>query len=391
MSQKRKGQFSVLEEDTNFETRFEEHQDFVETMEKKEFTKIKTIEGNRFSTHFQDIWTNPEQTHQVYFVHDPIFNINYLRLRNVTNVSKEPKSIRKLGRGFLEINYTEIPDILNEAIENGNEDEKAQAIFIFAVGLSAWYDPRYLDVFRLYLEQSSVKVRLATIRAIGFQLWDECAQLLENVIQNDSNPAVRAYATETLRQIQQPDFDPDDLYENSSNYPYSLERVTEKGLMILPQIKDDLQAWMKQQGYLVMDALVLYQYLEETYGEFKPTDESVDENQVELPQVETENQEEQPTENDEPNQPELTEEKRRQQLQQELKKDRKQLASLKSQQIEIENRIENNRKTDLFGRNKGNLDKERDRLTQEIEKIQQRINHSESSIKAEKEKQVDED
>ena len=41
MSQKREGFFSVLEEDTNFDTRFEEHQDFTEILEKKEFLKIK--------------------------------------------------------------------------------------------------------------------------------------------------------------------------------------------------------------------------------------------------------------------------------------------------------------------------------------------------------------
>ena len=384
MSQKRKGQFSVLEEDTNFETRFEEHQDFVETMEKKEFVKIKTIEGNRFSTHFQDIWTNPEQTHHVYFVHDPIFNINYLRLRNVTNVSKEPKSIRKLGRGFLEINYTEIPDILNEAIEDGNEDEKARAIFTFAVGLSAWYDPRYLDVFKLYLDQSSVKVRLATIKAIGFQLWNECAPILKNLISSDPNPAVREYASQTLKQIQQPDFDPDDLYENPSNYPHSFERITEKGLMILPQIKDDLQAWMKQQSYQVVDALVLYQYLVEVYGEFKPTDEPVEENETAESQIENEDNSEQTSETTEPQQSEITQ---FQQLQQELAQDKKQLKSWRSQLKKTEERIEHDRRTNIFGRKQsGNDERERDRLTQEIEDIKQRIAQNESLLKAEEER-----
>ena len=57
----------------------------------------------------------------------------------------------------------------------------------------------------------------------------------------------------------------------------------------------------------------------------------------------------------------------------ELKQDRSQLASLKSQQIEIEQRIENNRKTNLFGRNRGILNEERDRLTQKIEKTEDRI------------------
>ena len=88
-----------------------------------------------------------------------------------------------------------------------------------------------------------------------------------------------------MRQIQQPDFDPDDLVEHPENYPDSLERVTELGLMILPQIKDDLQAWMKERGYLAMDALVLYQYLVEVYGKFKPTESEPENSQSMLRSV----------------------------------------------------------------------------------------------------------
>ena len=175
---------------------------------------------------------------------------------------EKPKSIRKLGGWFPSKEQTEISVEAIEALKNGDEEEQVQAIFNFAVGFYH-YDSRYLGRFDKYLKSPSVKVRLATIRAIGFQLWDGCIPLLEHLISSDPNPAVRAYATETLRQIQQPDFDPDNLYENSSHYPDSFESITEKGLMKLPQIKEDLQAWMRKQGYSVMDALVLYQYLKE--------------------------------------------------------------------------------------------------------------------------------
>ena len=381
MAQKREGEFFVLEEDTNFDTRVEEHQDFVESLEKQKFIKIKTIEGNRFSTPFQDIWTNPEKTHHVYFVHDPIVNINYLRIRNVSDISKEPKSIRELGMWFVKTHYTEIFDMSNEAIEDGSEDEKTQAIFTFAVGFSAWYDPRYSDVFKVYLEQSSVKVRLATVRAIGFQLWDECVQLLENLIQNDSNFAVRAYAQEIKRQIQQPDFDPDDLYENPENYPNSLERITEKGLIILPQIKDDLQAWMKQQGYPVMDALVLYQYLVETYGEFKPTESESDT----LAAKDSDNSS-QPETIEDQNESQQAESKRLERMQQELESNKQKLTELRTQLKKVEERIDFARRTNIFGRKQsGENERERDKLTQEIEDIKNRIAAHESSIKAQQE------
>ena len=379
MAQRREGYFFVLEEDTNFNTRFEEHQDFIEVVKQREFIEIKTIEGNQFSTPFQDIWTNPEKTHHVYFVHDPVLNINYFRIHNVSNVSKEPKSIRKVGGIFSGYHYTELAVAAEqEALESGDEDEQARAIFNFAVGFYV-YDSRYPSLFEEYLKSPSIKVCLATIRAIGFQLWDGCIPLLEKVIKENSNPAVREYATQTLEQIQQPDFDPDDLYENPSNYPHSFERITEKGLMILPQIKDDLQAWMEEKGYQLIDALVLYQYLVEVYGEFKPSDESIDKNETAQTSIENEDNSEQTTETIEPQQPKITES---QQLQQQLIADRKQLNSLRSQLTKTEKRIAEARRTNIFGRpESGDNERERDRLTQEIKEAKDKIAQNEALLR----------
>ena len=188
-------------------------------------------------------------------------NTNYIRISGDSD--NEPKSISELGSWFPFYYYTELAIAAEqEAPESGEEEEQVLAVFNFAVGFYV-YDSRYPSLFEEYSESPSVKVRLATIKAIGFQLWDGCIPLLKKLISSDSNPAVRAYATETLRQIQQPNFDPDDLYENPFNYPDSFENVTEQGLIKLPQIKKNLQAWMRKQKYSVMDALVLYQYLKE--------------------------------------------------------------------------------------------------------------------------------
>ena len=376
MSQRREGTFYVLEEDTNYNSRFDEHEDFVEALENKKFIKIKTLEGNRFSIPFQDIWTNPKQTHQVYFVYDPILNTNYLRISG--NENNEPESISKLGRRFSRYHYTELSTIVLEAFEDDNEDEQAQAIFNFAIGFYV-YDSRYPTAFEKYLKSPSVKVRLATIRAIGFQLWNECAPILENLISEDPNPAVRAYATETLRQIQQPDFDPDDLVENPSNYPNSLENVTEQGLMRLPQIKDDLQAWMKQQKYRVVDGLVLYQYLVETYGEFKPTDEPlVAKNETPKLLVESNDNDKK-----EPSQPEITEKEQRKQ---QLQEDKQQLKELKEKLKQVEERIKQAQKTNIFGRKQsGENERQRDELMVEIKETFARIAQNESAIDALKE------
>ena len=84
-------------------------------------------------------------------------------------------------------------------------------------------------------------------------------------------------------------------------------------------------------------------------------------------------------------QPSTTKTKEIQQLQQQLDSQRKQLASLKSQQIDLEKRIENNRKTDLFDRNQGRLDREKDELIQQIKEVKNKITKNESLIEVKKE------
>ena len=81
-------------------------------------------------------------------------------------------------------------------------------------------------------------------------------------------------------------------------------------------------------------------------------------------------------------QPSTTKTKEIQQLQQQLDSQRKQLTSLESQQIDLEKRIENNRKTDLFGRNQGRLNTEKDKIAQEIQEIKNRIAKNESLLNA---------
>ena len=384
MNQKRKGKFWVIEEDANYESRFAEHEDFIDTMGKKEFIKTRTIEGNKFSTPFQDVWTNPEKTHRVYFIHDFVVDTNCVR---VSGENEEPKSISELRSWFIILEDGELCQAADDALKENDEDEAARAIF--NIGIAYHFHHRAaMMMFERYLKSPSVKIRLATIRAIGFQLWNECIPLLENLIASDPNPAVREYATETLRQIKQSDFDPDDLYENPSNYPHSFERITEKGLLIVPQIKDDLQAWMKEQGYLAVDALVLYQYLVEVYGEFKPTDdEPANKHQeVEPPVDNTQDDSDKLTETDESDQPENAESKAIEQLQQELESDKQLLAELRTQLQKVEERIKQARKTNIFGRKQSGVnEQERDELMAQIKATKQRINQNESSLKSQAE------
>ena len=80
-------------------------------------------------------------------------------------------------------------------------------------------------------------------------------------------------------------------------------------------------------------------------------------------------------------QPESTEPKGVEQLQQELDSDKKQLTQLRSQLKQVEERIIQARKTNIFGRKQsGENERERDRITQEIKDIKIRIAQNETSI-----------
>ena len=381
MSQKREGEFYVLE-DEEYNSRIDEHQKFVETMQKHEFTNIKTLKGNRFSIPFQDIWANPEQTHQVYFVYDPIVNTNYVRiLRQSDQSNNEPKSISQLSSWFIIRERGELCREADEAIKENDEYIASQAILNIAITYYR-HHPAAMMMFERYLKSPSVKVRLATIRAIGFQLWEECIPLLEKVIQEDSHRAVRNYAKEILRQIQQPDFDPDDLYEHPENYPNSLERVTDKAFQILPQLRDDLQVWMRERGIDVIDALDLYQYMQEVYeSETVKDDSKSTESSDNL--FDSDNSDNIKPDTIEDQNESSVESLELEQLQQELKNDKQKLTELRTQLKQVEERIKQARKTNIFGRKQsGENERERDKLTQEIKDVKNRIAENESSIKA---------
>lgn len=124
-------------------------------------------------------------------------------------------------------------------------------------------------------------------------------------------------------------------------------------------------------------------------------DESIHWEQLELKtkftwlEEKTSSQNQQSTKTIEPDRSEITQ---IEQLQQQLKEDKKQLKQLRSRLTKTESRIENARRTNIFGRKQsGNDERERDTLTQEIEEIKQRINQNESLLKAEEEQQISED
>ena len=200
IKQRREGTFLVLREDTNYKTRIDEHKRFVRTMKRRGFIKVETIPGDDETTPFQDIWLNPERTNSVYFVHDPVVDTNYLRVRD----ENDGDLVGDLLGWFPRYDRSELLETADLALKEDDEDEAARAIFDVAV---AFYicNRAPIMMFERYLNSSNPEIRRGAIRAIGFQLWPECALLLEKVIQEDPEEDIRAYAQEVLEQIQQPD------------------------------------------------------------------------------------------------------------------------------------------------------------------------------------------
>ena len=200
IKQRREGTFLVLREDTNYKTRMDEHLDFERAMEEEGFIKVETIPGDDETTPFQDIWLNPERTNRVYFVYDPVVDTVYLRVRD----EDDGELVGKLIGWFGDYERTELLEAADLALKEDNEEEAARDIFDVAVAFYVCHRAPIM-MFERYLNSSNPEIRRGAIRAIGFQLWPECALLLEKVIQEDPEEDIRAYAQEVLEQIQQPD------------------------------------------------------------------------------------------------------------------------------------------------------------------------------------------
>jgi len=200
IKQRRDGFFMVLREDTNYKTRMDEHLDFERAMEEEGFIKVETIPGDGETTPFQDIWLNPEQTHRINFVHNPVVDTNYLRIDGEFDI----KLIGKLGSWICDYDRTELFETADLALKDDDEEEAVRAIFNIAVKFYYYHHSQKM-MFERYLNSSNPEIRRGAIRAISFQLWRECAPLLEKVIQEDPEEDLRTYAQEVLEQIQQPE------------------------------------------------------------------------------------------------------------------------------------------------------------------------------------------
>ncbi|MGF1487531.1 MAG: HEAT repeat domain-containing protein [Prochloraceae cyanobacterium] len=195
--QKQDGFFMVLREDTNYETRLDEHQDFKRAMEEEGFINVETIPGDGKTTPFKDIWLNVQKTHRIYFVHDRVVDTNYLGVFGEFDI----KLIGKLGSWFPSYSEGELLETADLALREDNEKEAATAIFNVAV-IYYYYHRAPIMMFERYLNSSNPEIRKGAIRAISFQLWPDCIPMLEKVIQKDPNEEVRVYAQEVLKDIQ---------------------------------------------------------------------------------------------------------------------------------------------------------------------------------------------
>jgi len=180
IKQRKDGFFMVLEEDTNYKTRIDEHKRFVRTMKRRGFIKVETIPGDGETTPFQDVWLNPERTNRVYFVHDPVVDTNYIRVRD----KGKSDLVGDLIGWFGSYSEGETLEAAALALEDNDDEEAVRAIFNVAVKFYHYHHSQTM-MFERYLNSSNPEIRRGAIRAISFQLWRECAPLLEKVIQED--------------------------------------------------------------------------------------------------------------------------------------------------------------------------------------------------------------
>ena len=193
IEQRREGTFLVLHEDITYES-------FFKAMEEEGFIKVETIPGDGETTPFEDIWLNPERRNRVYFVHDPVVDTSYIRVRD----KGKSDLIGELVGWFPSYSEGDTLKAAALALEDDDEEEAVRAIFNVAVKFYHYHHSQTM-MFERYLNSSNPEIRRGAIRAISFQLWPECARLLEKVIQEDPEEDIRAYAQEVLKQIQQPD------------------------------------------------------------------------------------------------------------------------------------------------------------------------------------------
>jgi hypothetical protein len=276
------------------------------------------------NTPYEIVFIKPGKKTSIHYIQDYLIKLHY-----IVAIGEEADKVIEEAKNSLDCySWQEIVDYYD-----ANKDdykEKIGAVYLAGIAAPLEFSPEHRKFFDNSLQDEHPDVRIATIVAMGYMGWTKWIPVLQDLKNNDSDATVRDSAAGMI----------ESFAANELRRSQQIELSTETEEANQPEKKTIIES------------------LQEIYSD-----------EQKLAQLRSQFEEEE-----------------NQKLQQELDRDKQELAQLRRQLQEVEKQIEQNRRTNIFGRpQSGNDEVERDRLIRSIARIQEKIAHNESLLEDEEE------
>jgi hypothetical protein len=153
-------------------------------------TRRHVWEGDGEKKPYEEVWASADERTAVHYLEDPLTGVTFVRVRGAgkrTLLSDLATQVDLLGP----------EDAIDAAVEAETHNDRVRAVFRVAV-VHPRFSSEVAEIFQAYAtEESDPLLRRATLNAMGYRCWPECAELVAHVAESDSDPQVR----ETARQL----------------------------------------------------------------------------------------------------------------------------------------------------------------------------------------------
>lgn len=169
------------------------HDEFLRVAQDQGWIKQQTRDGDGERISHQEIWTTLDNANAINYVDDPLTLTRHIWVRG----SQLQDILTHIWKRLPAYEPEELLEMANKAEDH---DEAIQAVFRIAVAFPN-FNPDAFKVFESYLKNPDALLRKATIQAIAYRLWSESVEMLESIVQNDSDEGVRQFAQSILNNL----------------------------------------------------------------------------------------------------------------------------------------------------------------------------------------------
>ena len=156
---------------------------------------VDTLKGDGQRLSSEEVWASPDHRLAANIVDDPLVGCQYIALRGADR--------QALGQGLTQrLGLITPAQALAAVVSAGSAAAQIRAVYHLVVVFPD-FDPEALaQLVRIAEHHEDARVREATVDAMAYRAWPQCAEPLHRIAQSDPSADVRRRAAEVLAYLE---------------------------------------------------------------------------------------------------------------------------------------------------------------------------------------------